>query len=231
MKRWIALLLAAVMVFSVAGCSRKKAEPDKDATVPLTPVGTYEPGNSEFAILQNKFYDYFLGLLGYGFITETNDEGKFDETELIKFALVQLSYEGYNAADGLKKSQIDRVTRRFFSQKTEKLDDSTLVTKNESDNLYYASDFDYTFGQFMILRSLTVEEDGMCTALFDRITPENDIFEEISEDVAKANLLEGNYDDIGEAHAVELKFRERDTAAFGYYLQLVSLRVIDDPAI
>ena len=227
MKRWIALLLAIVMIFSFAGCNSKKKTDSQDSTEPLTPVGTYEPGNAEFDILKDKYYDYFLGLLGYGFITESDADGKFDETELIKFALIQLSYAGYDGTDGYKKSQIDRMTRRFFSQKTEKLDTSPLVEKNDASGLYYPTGNDYTIGQFMLLRSMTVEENGLCTALFDRIAPEGDIFSAMSEDVVKMNLMEGNYDDIGEAHAVEVRFRERDTAAFGYYIQIEYLREVD----
>lgn len=226
MKRWIALLLAIVMIFSFAGCNKKKTD-DKDSTKPLTPVGTYEPGNTEFDILKDKYYDYFLGLLGYGFITESDTDGKFNETELIKFALVQLSYAGYDGTDGYKKSQIDRVTRRFFSQKTENLDTSPVVEKNDSSGLYYPTGNDYTIGQFMLLRSLKVEENGLCTALFDRIAPEGDIFSTTSEDVIKANLIEGNYDDVGEHHSVEVRFRERETAAFGYYIQIEYLRKVD----
>lgn len=226
MKRWIALLLAVVMLFSVVGCNKKTTD-DKNSTKPLTPVGTYEPGSAEFAILQDKYYDYFLGLLGYGFVTQSDKNGKFDESELIKFALIQLSYAGIEPTEGLKKSQIDRMTRRFFSQKTENLDNSALLEKDKTDGLYYPKEMPYTIGQFMILQSLTVEENGQCTALFDRIKPEGDLFAEISEDVVKTNLLEGNYDDVGEAHEVEVRFRERDTAAFGYYIQIEYLREVN----
>ncbi len=223
MKKCCCLLLAVLLAFSAVGCRRSEKNDKPNTSDILTPPGTYTPSMSEFYEVREKLYDYFLNLLGYGHISQQDENGKFNEGELIQFALIQLSFNGINPDDGLTKSQIDRTTHRYFNQKIEDLSKSSYLQYIKSEDLYYPKNDSFKIGQFMILKSLTVSEEGVCTAQFDRIPIESNFFENNAEDEVKTSLLNGDYNGFSTVQHVTMTYRERSTAAFGYYIQVMTL--------
>lgn len=220
MKRILCALLAAVLLCAGTACKSSKTT---NSLQPLTPVGTYQAGNADFYTIQEDLYDYFLTLFGFAGLTHSDENGDFSDDEIIQFALVQLSYSGEDLSAGLAKRQIDRTTTRFFGQKATKLE-GTYLTYNSDQALYFPQNVAYTIGQHMVLKTLTVQEDALCIAEFDRITATPATTDRSDEEV-KRDLLNGLYDGCT-GETVRLTYHERNTDAFGYYIEILSLDVV-----
>lgn len=223
MKRVLCLVLVLAMLVGFTACKSSQSD---TSLKPLTPVGTYEAGNADFYGIQSDLYDYFLSLFGFGNITKSNENGDFSDDEIIQFALVQLSRDGEDITAGLTKRQIDRTTTRFFGQKASKLT-GTYLTYDSDKELYFPQNIAFSIGQYMVLKKLTVQEDALCIAEFDRLSTAKAVFPaDRGEEELKGDLLNGEYHGNG-GDRVRITYHERDTDAYGYYLEILSLEVLD----
>lgn len=223
MKRVLCVLLVLVLTLGMTACSGKND--DNDSTEPLTPVGTYKAGVNGFYDIQSDLYDYFLGLLGFGHITFSDGNGNFADSELIQFAVIQLSYAGVNVDEGLTKREIDRTTNRYLGQKANELE-GTYFSYDDEEELYFPQNISYEIGQLMALQHLTVQEDGMCYAEFYRSRIPNDYFADRNEEDAKQDFLNGWYEGLDDVQHIRMTYRERDTAAYGYYIEVLTIEEI-----
>ncbi|MBR2406423.1 MAG: hypothetical protein IKB04_05220 [Clostridia bacterium] len=220
MKRVIAILLVLVLALGMTACSGGK---NSDNTLkPLRPVGTYKAGTDGFYDIQNEFYEYFLHLIGFGHISFTDESGDFSDTELIQFAVLQLSYEGKDIDAGLTQREIDRTTKRHLGQKAAKLD-GYYLEYDKDDDLYFPKNVSYEIGQLMSLETLTVQEDGLCVAEFRRSKWPNGYGEGRTDEEIKQDFLNGWYDGLDDVQRIKMTFRERDTAAYGYYVEILTI--------
>lgn len=223
MKRVLCVLLVLVLMLGMTACSSKGD--DGDSAGPLTPVGTYKPGVEGFYDIQSDLYDYFLGLLGFGHVTFTDENGDFADSELLQFAVIQLSYSGKNIDEGLTKREIDRTTTRYLGQKANTLEGTYLSYDNEKE-LYFPQNVSYQIGQLMALEHLTVQEDGICYAEFFRSRIPSDYFIDRNEKDAKQDFLSGWYEGLNDVQHIRMSYRERNTAAYGYYIEVLTIEQI-----
>ena len=228
MKRVISVLLAAVLLLGLTACNGN-SDNGKD-TKPLREVGTYEPGVSGFYQIQSEFYDYFLPLIGFGHVTVSDDKGNFSDAELIKFAMLQLSYAGEDVdGEGVTQRQIERTTTRFLGQKPSSLNSSYLLYDTDEE-VYRANNIPYEIGALMALQKLTVASDGVCTAEFYRSKWPNGYGEGRENEEVKQDFLNNWHEGLDDVQRIRMTFRERDTDAYGYYIEVLSItRLPDNP--
>ena len=225
MKRVVAILLVVAMMLTFAACSNQKKD---DASVPLREVGTYEAGVSGFYQIQSELYDYFLPLIGFGHITTSDDVGTFKDSELIQFAILQLSFSGEDVdGEGVTQRQIERTTTRYLGQKPSSLN-STYLIYDDQDEVYRPNNIKYEIGQLMALQKLTVAEDGLCTGEFYRAKWPANYGEGRTDEEIKQDFLNGWYEGLDEVQRIRMTFRERDTAAYGYYIEVLSIIQLPD---
>ncbi len=224
MKRILALVLALALLCSLAACSKKETT-TTDTVEPLTPVGTYTAGVDGFYDIQEALFDYFYPLLGFGHITRSSDRGVWDNDEIVQFAMIRLSYEGEDIyTEGVTRRQIERTTKRYFNQKAQNLDECKYLTYNSEKQTYTANGIGFQIGKYMVLHSLTVNEDGTCVAEFDRLDIPDELPEHRTEEEMRADLLNRWYEEIdSEPERITVTYRERDTEAYGYYIELLKL--------
>ena len=85
-------------------------------------------------------------------------------------------------------------------------------------------------GNFMVLRQLRVQEDGLCVGIFDRSHEQyytGDLGNQaMSPDVVEA-IKSGVYDELSRVDTVTVTFREGKTENGAYHLQILSMYAYD----
>ena len=220
MKKFLCVLLALCLLLGLTAC-----KPEEDKTLkPLTPVGFYEEGVSGFSQIQSELYDYFLSQPGFGYLTFSAENGTFADNEMIQYAIVQLSYAGEDVENGMTKRDLERTATRLAGSRPTRLEGMYLTYDKDKD-LYFPQNLSGDYRQMMALQSLTVNEDATCVAVFDRAPWDFDEYPE-DEETTKQNFLNGLYEGNGDCHRIRMTYRERDTTAFGYYIEVLSIEQV-----
>ena len=221
MKRLLCMLLAVCLLFGMTAC--KPA--NEDTTLkPLTPVGTYTLGVSGFHEIQSNLYDYFLSQPGFGYLSFSDENGHFSDSEVIQYAVMQLSFAGESVEEGIYKRDLERTATRLTGSRPSRLEGLYLIYDKTND-LYFPQNLTVDYRQMMALKTLTVNEDATCVAEFER-APWH--FEEYPEDeeVVKQNFLNGLYEGEGDVQHIRMTYRERDTKLYGYYIEILSIEQV-----
>lgn len=226
MKRLFCVLLAVVLLLGMTACSGGKQPTNDGSNAPLRATGIYKRDTDGFYDLQGEFYDYFLNLMGFGHITYSDENGDFADSELLQFAVVCLSFEGKNTNEGLTLREINRTTTRHLGQKPTRVE-GEYFTFDKDEDLYFPQNIGYAVGQLMSLELLAVMEDGVCVGEFRRAQWKNGYGEGRTDEEIKQDFLSGRYEGLDEVENVRVTFRERNTAAFGYYIEVLSIEKIE----
>ena len=225
MKRLFCVLLTVVLVLGLTACSGGEKQTDNSSPAALREVGVYKLGTDGFADVQSHFYDYFLNLIGFGHITYSDKNGDFADSELLQFTALRLSYEGKDIDAGLTLRDINRTATRYLGQKPSQVEGDYFTCDKEND-LYFPKDIGYAFGQLMSLERLTVQENGICVGEFRRAQWVKSYGEGRTDDEIKQNFLSGRYEGLEKVEHVRVTFRERNAAAYGYYIEVLSIEKI-----
>ncbi len=254
MKRLLAFLLVLAMTLCLGGCAPEEtSEPEHhDATAlsgvdygPHRAVGIFAVEeqmrdnaywdqdetqanlSAAFYDAREDFFDYFYSLWGFGVSVNRSDNGRFPDKEVMHSVCGMLYYMEARESTEFTKAELIAASKRFYGQAIENFSGCEHCTYNKtSETLSWNSGCNTFPGNFMILRRLQVQEDGLCVAVFDRSSEahyrgELDLTANFTS--IRETLLNCVYDDLAEVETLTVTFRECKAEGYGTYLQILSM--------
>lgn len=198
---------------------------DADYHAQTTPTADLD---NEFYQARQDFFNYFYNLWGFDVSFDLIDTEGFDDTELLHSVCFLLSREiEGDAGATFTKTQLNAAAKRYYGQTIDNFNGcSECVYSSKSQTLTWSMSCGTTPGNFMVLRQLRVQEDGVCVAIFDR-SHEKYYTGELPTgadggEAGKA-VLDGAYDDLSKVDTIIMTFREAKQEDRGDYLQILSI--------
>lgn len=253
MKRLLSLALVLALALTFGGCAEKQkttTEPTVNkATVidssPQRPVGIYAveeqlrdndfwaqkdttvaERNQTFYVAQEELFDYFYGLWGFGVSTSRESTGRFDDTELLHSVCAQLWMD--EGKTSFTEEELNTAAKRYYNQTITDFSGCEQCSYDSKSKTYTWNTACITLpGNYMVLRQLRVQEDGLCVGVFDRsheryYTGDLPSGGTAQEDLHKS-LRDGAYDDLSRVETVTVTFRECKDGNGVYFVQVLSI--------
>ena len=202
---------------------------DKDFWAQDTPIADR---NKAFYEAKDTFFDYFYNLWGFDVTLSRSDTGRFPDTELLHSVCIRLSMESESgSANVFTKAELNAAAKKYYGQTIEKFTGCSQCSYKSDTGEYTWNSGCVTFpGNFMVLRQLRVQEDGLCVGIFDRSHEQYYTGElgnqAMSPDVVAA-IKSGAYDELSRVDTVTVTFREGKTENGAYHLQILSMYAYD----
>lgn len=255
MKRLLIFALVLALALPLGGCADKQdgsttpTKPTVSADVadygPHRPVGVYaveeqlrdkdfwsqtttiSERNAIFYEAQREYFNYFYNLWGFDVSLTVSNTDRFADMEVLHSVCARLNRE---STDGSKtvftKAELNAAAKRYYGQTIENFNRCAKCSYNSASETYtWDTSCITTPGNFMVLRQLRVQEDGLCVGVFDRSHEQyytGDTSASSHNDVHNT-ILNGMYSDLSRVDTVVVTFREAKTSKGNYYLQILSI--------
>lgn len=259
MKRFLSLLLIAALALTFGGCAGEEEppKPHQDATLvgnvdygPHRPVGIYAveeqmrdnefweqttpiaDRNKVFNEAKDELFEYFYNLWGFSVGVSRADTGRFPDQELLHSVCARLSFESVEGdATVFTKAELNAAAKKYFGQTIETFDGCSQCSYDaEKEMLTWNTGCIVFPGNFMVLRQLRVQEDGLCVGIFDR-SHEQYYTGELGNQAMGAEAVEtiknGDYSELSHVDTVTVTFREGKAKDGGYHVQILSIYTYD----
>lgn len=251
MKRLLSLMLVLALALTLGGCAEKQktaTEPTVDKatiidTAPQRPVGIYAveeqlrdndfwaqkdstvaERNQVFYTAQEELFDYFYSLWGFEVSTSLSSTGRFDDTELLHSVCTRLWVD--EGKTSFTKDEINAAAKRYYNQTVEEFTGCDLCSY-KNDTYTWSTACATVPGNYMVLRQLRVQEDGLCIGVFDRSHERyytGDLPSGGTEQEELHKSLRGcAYDDLSQVETVTVTFRECKDGNGVYFVQVLSI--------
>lgn len=183
--------------------------------------------NKTFYTARDELFEYFFNLWGFEVSCSRSDTGRFSDKELLHSVCIRLSMASEDGMDTVfSKAELNAAAKKYYGQTIETFTGCPECTYNNETEMYtWNSNCVTVPGNFMVLRQLRVQEDGLCVGIFDR-SHEKHFTGELNGSGytdAKESIKSCVYDELSRVDTIVVTFREGKTETGDYHLQILSI--------
>lgn len=237
-------ILLLVLLLLVSGCSTTTSSNLPPESIPSEISGEISDGSKEpppaqedaktikperpFNLEAEKYYDYFMANVHVSMLLGDKQENTgFSDSEMAAYVLCQLIVENagnYEQDVGFPKEEFDAVTRKYFGTTVQKYENQKSTVIPGTGNIT-ATGWGGSLVA-LVLKELEIGSDGTRTGIFYQFSFSMDGLPPS----AKADLLQGFFEDYGQPYLVQIVFTEQTDSNGELYLRYIDLQSLGEAA-